>query len=186
MSRQVSIPYWLAAARRIEILKRQTTYWDLEVHPGGSRCRVHFLDKAEFEFADSAADRVTVCSTHPLLIEYEEPEDSLYISTSTPEPVSALNALRELCDQRFRGWRPLDHYLNDLVPAEGILSDGYGLLLRGPRTFVSAAAALFADLGVSAQIHHGTAPRRALQVLELGRSYVVAEHFQFEPIAHAA
>lgn len=186
MTRQVAIPDWVAAATRIEVLKRQTTYWDLVVDPGGSRCRVHFLDKVEFEFVGSPADRIAVFSSHPLLVEYEEPEDSLYVSSATPEPAAVLNALRELCEQRFGGWRPVAHYLNDLAPAEGLLSDGYGLLLRGPRRFILASAELLADRGVKTQIHHGTGARGTFRVLELGRSYVVAEHFEFEPIAHAA
>ena len=185
MARQVTVPDWVAAATRIEVVVRQTTYWDLAVCPEGSRCRVHFLGKVEFEFVGSLADRITVCSNHPLLIEHEEPEDSLYISTSTREPEAVLEGLRELCEQHFGGWRPLVHYLNDLAPAGDLLRAGYGLLLRGPRRFVAAAAGQLADHRINAQIHHGTARGTTLQVLELGRSYVVAEEFEFEPMTDA-
>ena len=103
-----------------------------------------------------------------------------------PLVVSPANLAEAFALRADGGWRPLAHYLNDLVPAQALLSDGYGLLLRGPRSFISAAAPLLADRGVKAQIFEGTGSRGTFQVLELGRSYVVAEHFEFEPIAHAA
>jgi hypothetical protein len=188
MSRQVAIPDWVAEGTRIEIRNRQTTYWDLVVRPGGSRCRVHFVNKVEFEFAGSIANRIAVRSSHPLLIEYEEPEDSLYISSPTPEPAHVLNPLHELCTRHFGGWRSLARYLNQLVAAPDLLSTGYGLLLPGPRGFISAAAELLLERGVKTQIqsHHGHVTQGTFQVLELGRSYVVAARFEFEPGVDAA
>jgi len=60
--------------------------------------------------------------------------------------------------------------------------DGYGRLLRGQRRFISAAAGILADHRIKAEIHRGTGARGStFQVLELGRSYVVAEEFEFEP-----
>jgi len=54
MSRQPTIPDWVAAGTHIEVLTRQTNYWDLVINPGGSVCRIHFHGKMEFEFSGSS------------------------------------------------------------------------------------------------------------------------------------
>jgi len=181
-----TIPDWLAAGTRIEIQTRQATFWDLSVGPSSPICRVHFRGKVEFDHATDLASRIALHSSHPLLTEYEEPRDQVFVSSSASAPVATLTALHELCDEHFAGWRHLARYLNNQFPPARVLRDGYGLLLTGPRTFLSAASALLATHSIETQTHRGTGGRRSLLTLEIGRSFVIAEHFEFEHAPHAA
>jgi hypothetical protein len=73
------------------------------VDPGGARCRIHFQRKQEFDFVEGVADRVAVHANHPVLADYDEPNDSLYISSATAEPVAVVGVLRDLCELHFGG-----------------------------------------------------------------------------------
>ncbi len=186
MNRDADIPEPLLSGAPIEVGTRQTTYRDVSTQNAAARYRIHFINKVEFEFVTSPADKITIANDHPLLIEYLEPEDALYISSKPDDPESSIDELSRVADSYFLGWRPLSRYLNEHVSAAEILTSGYGLLLRGPRGFVEAAESVLAAHGVQRQLHKGSGFRGRFRVLELGRNFVVAERFEFERIAHAA
>jgi hypothetical protein len=62
-----------------------------------------------------------------------------------------------------------------------VLKAGFGLLLKGPRNFIWAAAELLAARGLGVQVLAGAKPHGTFKVLQVGRNFVVAEDFEFEP-----
>jgi hypothetical protein len=168
-----------ALARGGRIGRRQTTYWDVSTLDG-PRIRVHFDGKAEFAFVDSNFEGAELASRHPLLTEYEHPSDDLYVSSPVHEPEGVLAALRAVAAKHFARWRPLERYLNATV-AEQVLHGGYGLLIRGPREFVSDAAATCLEQGVKFSVTTGPDGRSGgqFQALVLGRNFVIARSFRF-------
>lgn len=186
MAHDAEIPEPLQSGAAIVIGTRQTTYWDIATHDGAARYRIHFIGKVEFVFITTAADRIAVATDHPLLLEYLEPKDALYISSKPDDPQSTIEELSRLAEDHFRGWRSLARYLNEHASALAILSGGYGLLLRGPRSFVGAAESILSTHGVQCQLHKCSGSRGRFRVLELGRNYVVAERFEFESLTHTA
>ena len=180
MNPQNSIPDSLALAPLIRIVTRQTTYWDVATDRPEAGYRIHFHGKLEFAFTETCASPIAIHAEHPLLLEYSEPNASIYISTKSSDPDATVSQLSSLAEHRFRGWRSLARYLNQCMPAEEILSKGHGLLLSGPRGFAEAAAQLLASHSVNCRVLSGPLRPSNCSVLELGRNYVVAKSFRFE------
>ena len=68
-------------------------------------------------------------------------------------------------------------------PARRILTEGSGMLLRGPRSFVEGAADVLARAGIRvAKPDRGKHRGRTPCALLLGRNFVIAESFEFESI----
>jgi hypothetical protein len=165
-----------------KIVRRQTTFWDLQTSDG-STIRVHFDGKVEFGFVAQGFPGVEVTSSHPLLTEYKSPSDSLYIASSVVNPAEVLSELRSATATHFDGWRLFERYLNDHVSAEDLLREGYGLLLRGPREFVTDAASICSRFGIKVSVLTGARAPAHLSALILGQNFVIARAFRLEPIA---
>ena len=163
------------------IVRRQTTFWDLE-----SRAldvfRAHIVGQVEFRFVEPAFEVAELVGDHPVLVDYREATDSLFISTPAQDPDAVLSELAALATGHFSGWRPLASYLNPDYPARKLLAEGSGMLLRGPRSFVVAATKLLANRGIRVdEPPRGQAPPGHTEALILGRNFVIARTFTFEP-----
>jgi hypothetical protein len=176
-----AVPAALAGGGLIGL--RQTTFWDVHGQDGSATWRVSFRNKLELCFVEACFTGASLVTEHPLLHEHEEPEDSLFISSPAADPDRALLDLDCLCQEQFRGWRPAIRYLNPGYPARRILTEGSGMLLRGPRSFVEGAADVLARAGIRvAKPDRGKHRGRTPCALLLGRNFVIAESFEFESI----
>ena len=97
-----------------------------------------------------------------------------------------MEQLSELVQTWSQGWRSLDRYQNSMCNPLRILATGYGLLMSGPWTLVSAAEALLAERGAGPNTLPSHASARQLQALCLGANFIVACHFDFESLIEAA
>ena len=168
------------------IVRRQSTFWDVAQEAGATHWRLHFLTKREFAFVATECDSIEFFEHHPLLEEYRQEQASLMVYSKVAEHEVLLGRLRQMTLGHFDGWRTLDRYLNPGCPAERILADGFGLLLRGPESLVRAAGEVLLSERVACRVELSSAPPRASTILLFGRSYVIAEAFKFEQLAHNA
>jgi len=163
------------------ILRRQTTFWDLKSRDS-ALLRANFVAKAEFKFVEPSFDFAALVADHPVLLDHSEATDALFISTPAPDPDAVLGDLAALVASHFGGWRPLASYLNPGYPPRKILSDGSGMLLRGPRSLVAASTTLLVDRGIRVdEPSRGQALPGHPEALILGRNFIIARTFSFAP-----
>ena len=163
------------------IVRRQTSYWTVQPTTGHP-WRVHFTDKLEFRFVEAAFTSLDLASQHPLLMDHDEPWQTLYFLGVPSEPKLVLSKASQSVSAATEGWRCLAQYLNRSAPFAG----RYGALLSAPGSLISPIAALLNSYGSQTSIlpNKPNSPGRSLQVCLFGRSYVVARAFRFEPLAH--
>ena len=175
------IPDWVAAGGTIGA--RQTTYWTLRSIDGARSARVHFIRKAEFRYAGPSFKCGSVVAEHPVLRDHTEPEDALYISSGIDKSDKMIDRLEAACSVHFDEWRDIKSYLNPDYPAAALLTEGHGMLMRAPRSFIRISAKMLVLGGVrvdSPSLGPDIAVRPS--ALILGASFVVAEQFRFEPL----
>ena len=178
------LPLALSASLSTAIGRRQTTYWDLEpVDPAHQPTRVHFIGKVEHCYVSARFAGASLFQEHPILADYVEPTLTLYVSNVAARPELALAQLAQRVREWSHGWRALARYQNQECDPLSILLGGYGLLMSGPSSLIRRAEELLAEHGASPNVLPSHAKTRQLQVLCLGESFVVAQHFDFEPLS---
>lgn len=164
------------------IVKCQTTYWELEAR-SGTTFRVYFKGKEEFFFAGEDYPSVAILDEHPLLLDFHEPNLDLYVAGRPIDAGKVVNQIDARIQSMTDGWRTLERYVN--VSPETLLAGGHGLFMRAPESICTAVTEVLKDAGIGA-----TTPGRRLEggrqrLLLLGRSYVIANDFGFQPNAAA-
>ena len=165
---------------------RQSTYWDLRFQEAGL-WRVHFIGKKEFGFEEPGTfDSLNFFSSHPLLDDYLEPWESVYMSRPYSCSIDLVNRIFSTVAEESDGWRSADKYLNDKCDIRELMSGGYGLLFQAPQGIGRCMAQVFFEAGVrSSRLScHGAKMKEAM-VLVLGGSFVVAEGFNYESLSGA-
>lgn len=165
------------------IARRQTTFWD--VAREGERWRIHFDGKKEFAFAGAEFDRAAILESHPLLIDHTEPWQEVVVSSAARDPAKLLDALRREVRDLLGGWRQLDRYLNASFAPDQILSQGWGQLLRAPKSVVATCRATLDAEGIRLDVPAPQPVATAFarpKILLLGRSYVIADSFRVVPV----
>jgi hypothetical protein len=139
------------------------------------------LNKAEFWFVGTEFESATLTSDHAVLLDHLEAVDELFVSSQAEDPDALLLELDRLAGVHFGGWRPLGGYLNQGYPSRRILTEGYGMLLRAPRSFADRCTTVLKSAGVRVdELFRGRIPEASKRALVLGRNFVVAEGFVFE------
>lgn len=111
------------------VMFRQTTFWDV-AGQDARQYHIRFIHKMEFSFVESDFDRASLMTEHPILLDHQEPFDSLFISSRVYDPDVVLEELESIAEEHFHKWRPLTRYLNSAYPPRQLLLDGFGLLLK--------------------------------------------------------
>lgn len=161
------------------ILRRQTTYWELESNPG-IRCRVHFHGKCEFSFATDEYEEVVVLDSHALLLDHTQSSQTIMISRRPEDPMALVDSLDQAICSQTNGWRALSAYA--MMDSAELLEGGHGVLLTAPVDVCDALMPPLEAAGAGPYYSPGKQTQRAgtQRLLLLGRSYVVAEAFSFE------
>lgn len=168
-----------AIAGQGTILRRQTTYWDVQPRDG-ERCRIHFRDKQEHRFVESDYARAELHSTHPLLWSYTQEVPALYIAGDAADRGGLASELEQAIRSATSGWRGLADY-RAVGPATGdLLSGGYGLLMHAPTTICAAVTPLLQRAGLRPSALGGRGGPKSPAVLTLGRNFVIARAFAFD------
>jgi hypothetical protein len=162
-----------------EIIRRQTTFWDLR--GDGGVVRIHFAGKEEYGFVETCVPAFSIVEEHSLLIDYEYAWESIYLAGAVATFDQVFSHLVQAIEERVEGWRSATHYFNKFG-AQRILRGGYGLLVDAPlpvaetcRTVLRNEEARFTSLPSSPSRW----PRKAFIA---GRNYVVANSFRIEEI----
>lgn len=172
-SAQRAVPHELRGPGRIT--KRQTTYWTL-ADAKGDAWRMHFRGKVELNFTAPVFNDITLTRQHPLLQHHQEEWGALYFKDPPKDPQQLLERLKLVVIEHTNGWRRFEEYANQGAK----LTDGFGLLLEGPRSLLEHLAELLRENVVVPSILPSARGRESdLQVVIFGSAYVVAEEFRF-------
>lgn len=162
------------------IVQRQTTYWEVRAATQ-AHYRIHFRDKVEAAFATAPYASVELTSHHPLLVQYDDPMQSLYFSGTAIDARALAEQLERTIRAASHAWRGLADHGETVGGIERRLRAGHGMLMSAPASVCVAIAAALEEAGGRASILGGAPARPGTRVLLLGRSYVVASGFAFEP-----
>jgi len=140
------------------IVARQTTYWEVESR-AGERYRIHFRDKAEFAFVGAEYPSVEIHDRHPLLVQFDSPNRSLYFTGRPLKPRSVAEEVDRAIRADSSSWRGLHEYAGSTDAVERLLSAGHGMLMDAPEPVCAVAARVLEAAGVQCSIL-GRAPAR--------------------------
>jgi hypothetical protein len=162
------------------IVRRQTTFWDCTSESTGALVRVHFLTKHEQHFGGARFDRLIISDEHPVLAVHCQRGADLCIADSVASPEDVIGQIRTIASSQFHGWRSADAYFNPVYSPTRILSEGAGMLVRGPERFVEAVSAYLRGLGVRTSSTSWATRTPNARVALFGSSFVVADGFRVE------
>ena len=169
----------MAASVSTLITRRQTTFWDFLNAQGTSR--VHFKGKKEFHVAEDEVPTIEVVREHPLLIDYIEPHTSIYVAGAAAHASAILGEIQEAVISATSGWRDADAYLNATASSE-VLSNGYGMLFRGPESLGKLVSAVLSNSQVAHTVLPAGGAAGPMRVLVAGGNWIVAEDFRIEEL----
>lgn len=164
--------------------KRQSTYWDLHFQ-GSGLWRIHFKGKKEFWYDEPGTfDSLCICTEHPLLADYQDPWDCVYLAGPFAYSIDLIDRLNAVVDEETDGWRSATRYLNPGVDLCALVEGGFGLFFRAPRRIGRRMAQVLYDSGVKwTNQPYGGDKNEGGMALILDRSFVIAEGFQYENLA---
>lgn len=130
---------------------------------------------------------LTLSAEAPCLKRFLEPEVSISFSDNDMLPEVLLALVTSCCYAVMGGLDCLERGLNGAPSLDGIASSRYGLLGRFPATLAARIVGTLKDRPIRVGTLTGRLPQRwdgtahanypPLQVLELGRSYVIGQQF---------
>jgi hypothetical protein len=130
---------------------------------------------------------LTLSADAPCLKRFSEPEVSITFSDNDMLPEVLLALVTSCCYAVMGGLGCLERGLNGAPSLDGIASSRYGLLGRFPATLAARIVDALKDRPIRVGTLTGRLPQRwdgiahanypPLQVLELGRSYVIGQQF---------
>jgi hypothetical protein len=170
----------------VTVLVAQTTFAVLTMP--GKQYRVDFLDKAEAYFKPGMRGKFSICSEHPLLLNYNSSLVGVYVNSRLPDPENLFSEIQRRIEAAFHGWRDWRRVLNggkrfgaDLLRKN--LLDGSGLILAdAPASIAKTVLEACRDYGVSTYIEGNpdAKPVKSLHhLLLIGEGYVIARDFRF-------
>lgn len=190
----LALPFGMLTAfierhKTAKIVFAQTTYMHLEIEEG--TFRVDFEHKAEFRLKLGTQGLLSHHTTHPLLLNHNEPRTALYINSRPANPQALLADIKATVDAIYHGgydWRSFFFGFrggkNEAVAsAMQNIAQGSGMLFEdAPATVLLAVTAVCERHGVATR-YFGSLdwcpfPHEAYSVLLIGSCYVVARGFQ--------
>ncbi|MCX6367945.1 MAG: hypothetical protein NTX57_14750 [Armatimonadetes bacterium] len=184
----------ISGAAEAQLTKRQSTF--LCVKAGEYHFRVTFRSKRAFHWPHKRFAGASFHTEHPLLLNYTDPQASLYFNAIPTDIPSLVQELEQVTQEVFGGWRPLWQYLNHYgtdsrkgFPIGGIsrilehlFRFPSGLFLRGPLSLAAPAQEILNRHGMQSALLADDAPTVTvpLGVLLLGNNVLIAESFWVE------
>jgi hypothetical protein len=175
--REGGVPTELEGSGTIEV--RQTTYWELRSR-AGARYRIHFRDKAEVAFAGPEYSSIAIHDRHPLLVQYDSPNRTLYFHGTPVRPRSVAEDVERAIRADSASWRGLHEYAGRIEAVEHLLRASHGKLMDAPEPVCDVAARVLESQGVECSILGHAPARPGMRVLLLDRSYCIAAGFALE------
>lgn len=153
------------------------TYWRISAHHA-----------REFTISEREFDSIRRVDRHPLLWAHYQDELELFIQQPAADPDKLLGQLAARHLALTHGWLPFGACFNTAVPLPKLLSSSLVMFAEGPKPLIMAYQEILKAAGVRCSvISHGSmlsadAPDGP-QLLLLGRSFVIAESFDAEPLS---
>lgn len=169
-----------------EVRVAQTTFLELDCNKGEgmSRLRIHYKGKQEANVKPTLFERLQFLDEHPLLIQYTEPSETIYLSSRVNDKQKFISLLEEAARKHFNGWRTVYSYVNPgfTQRLDEFLDGGFGILMDAPKSFTDRVLSIAELAGVDLHIRSGTAPCSKMQLLLMDEHFVIAEDFTIERI----
>ncbi len=170
------------------ILKRQATYWDVQMLTGSddSIWRISFSKKAERQLPSNPFASASLTNNHPLLINYQEKWSSVAIYKSPQSnPDRIIKGINSIVLQQTLGYRSAKQYLSSI--ATDVLTSGYGELVRAPNSIISSLIPFVQQAGILYTILVSGGPINLIQhseqfALLLGNGYIIASKIDVNKI----
>ena len=164
----------------MKIMRRQTTFWDIQDSEGSQR--LHFTGKKEQRFVSAEFAQWEIFDAHPVLAHHREPWRSMYFAAPCENPAALIEVIKAKVRDLSQGWRGAAEYFNPHFETEKLLRTGSGLLMEAPSTVAEAIAEILRERGLRETLHASNAPPvLGLKAWVGGRNYVVARDFRWEP-----
>src|SRR5688572_7675038 len=121
-----------------EILVAQTTFVEIACHDGEvtSQLRIHYRGKQEANVKRARFERLEILEEHPLLFQYTELSESIYLSSRVEGKGKFIDLLEKAALKHFNGWRTLYSYVNPNFRRrlDEFLDEGFGILMDAPKS----------------------------------------------------
>jgi hypothetical protein len=158
----------------------QATYLLLDFKD--QQLRVNYIGKEQFHLVRGAHGRFEILTTHPLLLDYNEPWGSTYINSPAPMPESFCDEMPLIIDQVTAGRRSwLSYTPKGYLPHHQVLlrnlKKGNGLLLNAPKSITEAIVASCRARNIQTVTFYSEVTPRKHKVLFVGNCFVIAEDF---------
>lgn len=147
--------------------------------------RLILRDTAQYDIQHGWGNKFEYYDSHPLLLEYNEPEASLFYSSSTDNKdklvTDIYNAHIEICI----GYLEVEKFLNyNSLVAQ--CNNDHGLFASGPLPVIEAYKAVLDKYNMTNNILvHSVSnieAQKSYFLLEIGRSSIIGKEFHFEKI----
>lgn len=153
------------------------TYWRILAHQA-----------REFTISEREFDSIRRVDRHPLLWTHTQDELELFVQLPATDADKLLGQLAARHLALTHGWLPFGACFNAAVPLTKLLSSSLVMFAEGPKPLIAAYQEILQAAGARCSvISHGSmlsadAPDGP-QLLLLGRSFMIAEAFDAEPIS---
>ncbi len=169
-----------------EILVAQTTFVEIDCYEGegSSRLRIHYKGKQEADVKPAHFEGLQILDEHPLLIQYIEPSETIYLSSRVEEKQKFISLLEDAAQRHFHGWRTVYSYVNPGFTRrlDELLNEGFGILMDAPKSFADQVLSIAELVGVELHTRSGLLPDKKMQLLLMNEHFVIAEGFTIERI----
>ncbi len=158
-------------------LDASPTYWRISAH----NARDFTINACEF-------DSIRRVDRHPLLWAHYQDELELFVQQPAADADKLLGQLAARHLALTHGWLPFGACFNAAVPLPKLLSSSLVMFAQGPKPLITAYQEILTTAGARCSvISHGSMLSAdgpdGPQLLLLGRSFVIAETFDAEPLS---
>ncbi|HEX8657939.1 MAG TPA: hypothetical protein VF690_10410, partial [Hymenobacter sp.] len=147
---------WITHYQQATVIQAQTTYVRVAVAPTNAHFRLDFRAKKEWRLKPGAQGTLAHCTTHPLLLDHNEPAVQLFLTSRPQDPAALFAAITQCVGALSQGWRDLPHYLfrwnrfRALETVQQNLREGSGVLLYyAPASIAKAVIEICQQQGVT-------------------------------------
>lgn len=140
------------------------------------------------------ADQMQLLEDHPLLWRFKDIQSELYFSQSTDRPYELINSILETHQKMTNNWYSLNEFINcEYLSLIDLCKSSNVLFAKGPRKILTEYTRILDEFKMRPNLFGNQKPKRwtgkqwvdetdILQILLIGKSFVIAEKFDFSRV----
>ncbi|MEQ9440036.1 MAG: hypothetical protein RIG62_13355 [Cyclobacteriaceae bacterium] len=140
------------------------------------------------------ADQMKLLEDHPLLWRFDDIQSELYFSQSTDRPYELISSILETHQKIVSNWYSLNEFINyGHLSFIDLCKSSNALFAKGPKKILSEYASILDAFNMRPNLFGDHNPKRwvdkkwvdeteTLQILIIGKTFVIAENFDFERV----